>query len=164
VVSDARLDVMGDGAEAASGGFGNAVGIAARIVRTGLDRSRRQLLRRVGHEFARIVGDGLGRVDQRVGLGNGGHHCPIEPAEPPGLVDVRETAHSIKVGCAPDQQAHPRQESHRTDYPNEPTARAMTSNDVSRAAVASMPIRILARLESGIVSVGLKALEFVVDT
>jgi hypothetical protein len=56
------------------------------------------------------------------------------------------------------------QESHRTDYPNEPTARAMTSNDVSRAAVASMPIRILARLESGIVSVGLKALEFVVDT
>jgi hypothetical protein len=48
--------------------------------------------------------------------------------------------------------------------PSAPTARATTSRDVSSAAVASMPINALARLLNGIVSVGLKALEFVVDT
>ena len=48
--------------------------------------------------------------------------------------------------------------------PSEPTARAITSSDVSRAAVAWMPINILARVESGIVSVGLNALELVSET
>ena len=47
--------------------------------------------------------------------------------------------------------------------PRAPTARAMTSSEVISAAVAWMPIRILAREVSGMVSVGLKALEFVVD-
>ena len=47
--------------------------------------------------------------------------------------------------------------------PSEPTARAMTSSDVSRAAVASTPMRIFARLVNGIVSVGLNALELVSD-
>ena len=52
----------------------------------------------------------------------------------------------------------------RLGYPREPTARAMTSSEVSNAAVASTPMRILALLLNGIVSVGLNALEFVVDT
>jgi hypothetical protein len=47
--------------------------------------------------------------------------------------------------------------------PNAPTARAMTSSEVSSAAVASIPISVLARLVSGMVSVGLNALEFVSD-
>jgi hypothetical protein len=47
--------------------------------------------------------------------------------------------------------------------PRAPTARAMTNSEVINAAVAWMPIRILVRLVSGMVSVGLKALEFVVD-
>ena len=47
--------------------------------------------------------------------------------------------------------------------PREPTARAITSNEVISAAVACSPISALARLVSGIVSVGLKALELVVD-
>ena len=45
--------------------------------------------------------------------------------------------------------------------PIEPTARAITSKVVSRAAVASTPMNTLARVESGMVSVGLKALELV---
>jgi hypothetical protein len=48
--------------------------------------------------------------------------------------------------------------------PSEPTARAMTIKEVSSAAVACSPINALARLVSGIVSVGLKALELVRDT
>ena len=40
----------------------------------------------------------------------------------------------------------------------------MTSSEVSRAAVASMPISTLARELSGIVSVGLNALELVSET
>lgn len=47
--------------------------------------------------------------------------------------------------------------------PRAPTARAMTSSDVINAGVACTPIRIFARLANGIVSVGLNALEFVVD-
>ena len=47
--------------------------------------------------------------------------------------------------------------------PRAPTARAMTSSEVIRAAVAWMPMRILARLVRGMVSVGLNALELVVD-
>jgi len=39
----------------------------------------------------------------------------------------------------------------------------MTSSEVTNAAVACTPIRILARLVNGMVSVGLNALEFVVD-
>ena len=48
--------------------------------------------------------------------------------------------------------------------PSEPTARAITSSDVSSAAVASMPMSALARVESGMVSVGLNALELVSET
>src|SRR6478735_12820457 len=48
--------------------------------------------------------------------------------------------------------------------PRAPIARATTSSDVSRAAVASRPMSVLARAVRGIVSVGLKALEFVSDT
>lgn len=48
--------------------------------------------------------------------------------------------------------------------PSEPTARAITSRDVSSAAVASMPINALAREDSGMVSVGLNALELVSET
>jgi hypothetical protein len=44
-----------------------------------------------------------------------------------------------------------------------PTARAMTSRDVTKAAVAWTPMSTLARELSGMVSVGLKALELVVD-
>jgi hypothetical protein len=54
----------------------------------------------------------------------------------------------------------------RTDHPpapKTPTARAMTRREVTNAAVACTPIRIFARLVNGIVSVGLNALEFVVD-
>ena len=40
----------------------------------------------------------------------------------------------------------------------------MTSSEVSSAAVASRPIRVLARAVSGMVSVGLKALELVSET
>ncbi len=40
----------------------------------------------------------------------------------------------------------------------------MTSSAASSAAIAWMPIRIFGRVESGIVSVGLNALEFVSDT
>lgn len=40
----------------------------------------------------------------------------------------------------------------------------MTIGDVSSAAVASTPMRTFARLDSGIVSVGRKALELVVHT
>ena len=47
--------------------------------------------------------------------------------------------------------------------PRAPTARAMTSSEVMSAAVARMPMRILVRLVNGMVSVGLNALEFVVD-
>ena len=47
--------------------------------------------------------------------------------------------------------------------PRAPTARAMTSSEVISAAVACTPIRILTRLVNGMVSVGLNALEFVVD-
>ena len=47
--------------------------------------------------------------------------------------------------------------------PRAPTARAMTSSEVMSAAVAWMPMSILARLVRGMVSVGLNALEFVVD-
>src|SRR3954447_15467643 len=45
-----------------------------------------------------------------------------------------------------------------------PTARAMTSREVKSAAVACIPMRIFTRLVKGIVSVGLNALELVVDT
>jgi hypothetical protein len=44
------------------------------------------------------------------------------------------------------------------------TARAMTSSEVINAAVAWTAISIFMRLLSGIVSVGLNALELVVDT
>ncbi len=44
-----------------------------------------------------------------------------------------------------------------------PTARAITNNEVNNAAMASMPISILARFVSGMVSVGLNALELVND-
>ena len=48
-------------------------------------------------------------------------------------------------------------------YCRAPTARAMTSSEVSSAAVPSMPMSTLARLVSGMVSVGLNALLLVVD-
>ena len=48
--------------------------------------------------------------------------------------------------------------------PREPTARAMTSREMSNAEVACTPISALARIDSGMVSVGLKALELVSDT
>jgi hypothetical protein len=44
------------------------------------------------------------------------------------------------------------------------TARAITRSDVTRAATLSTLIRNLAREESGMVSVGLKAVELVTDT
>jgi hypothetical protein len=44
------------------------------------------------------------------------------------------------------------------------TARAMTRSDVRRAEMLSMLIMSLARVVSGMVSVGLKAVEFVTDT
>ncbi|MCX5215236.1 hypothetical protein OG689_39275 [Kitasatospora sp. NBC_00240] len=40
----------------------------------------------------------------------------------------------------------------------------MTSSEVSRAAMLSMLMRSLARVESGTVSVGLKAVELVTET
>lgn len=49
------------------------------------------------------------------------------------------------------------------DYCRAPTALAMTSNEVSKAAVACIPIRTFARLVRGIVSVGLNALLLVVE-
>ena len=48
--------------------------------------------------------------------------------------------------------------------PSDPTARAMTSKEVSSAAVACSPINAFARVVRGIVSVGLKALELVRET
>jgi hypothetical protein len=48
-------------------------------------------------------------------------------------------------------------------YPRAPTARATTINEVSSAVVASIPINAFARLVNGMVSVGLNALELVVD-
>jgi hypothetical protein len=47
--------------------------------------------------------------------------------------------------------------------PREPTARATSSRDTRSAAVAWMAMSTFARLVSGIVSVGLKALELVTD-
>lgn len=49
------------------------------------------------------------------------------------------------------------------DQPREPTARATSSSDTKSAAVAWMAMSTFARLVSGIVSVGLKALELVTD-
>ena len=51
----------------------------------------------------------------------------------------------------------------RAQLPMDPTAKATTTRVVRSAAVAWRPISDLARLESGIVSVGLKALELVSD-
>ena len=48
--------------------------------------------------------------------------------------------------------------------PSDPTAKATSTSDMSNAAVAWTPIRIFALLLSGMVSVGLNALEFVRDT
>ena len=45
-----------------------------------------------------------------------------------------------------------------------PTARAITSTEVSNAEMHSVAISSFARGESGIVSVGLKAVELVTDT
>ena len=47
--------------------------------------------------------------------------------------------------------------------PSDPTAFATSSREISRAAVACMPISTLALLVRGIVSVGLNALELVTD-
>ena len=58
----------------------------------------------------------------------------------------------------------PRVEELAGQLPREPTARAMTISEVNRAADASTPMSSLARVDSGIVSVGLNALEFVVET
>ncbi len=44
------------------------------------------------------------------------------------------------------------------------TARAITRSDVNRAETLWMLIKSFARVDSGIVSVGLKAVEFVTDT
>lgn len=44
------------------------------------------------------------------------------------------------------------------------TARAITRSEVTKAAIACMPIITLARVDSGMVSVGLKAVEFVTET
>ena len=49
-------------------------------------------------------------------------------------------------------------------YLRPPTALAMTSKETIRAELAWMPISSLARLDSGIVSVGLKAELLVSDT
>jgi hypothetical protein len=43
------------------------------------------------------------------------------------------------------------------------TARAITRSEVTKAAIACTPIKTLARVDSGMVSVGLKAVEFVTD-
>ncbi len=72
-------------------------------------------------------------------------------------------------GCAPYPRGNTRfRRRHtcgvRVQLPRDPTARAMTSSEVNRAAVASTPINTLARALSGIVSVGLKALELVSET
>ena len=47
--------------------------------------------------------------------------------------------------------------------PSEPTARATTSSDVNSAALAWTAINAFARLLNGMVSVGLKALELVIE-
>ena len=49
-------------------------------------------------------------------------------------------------------------------WPRLPTPFAITSTEMTRAEVDSMPIRIFARVESGMVSVGLNAEELVNDT
>src|SRR6478609_2763394 len=94
-------------------------------------------------------------------LGNTAFHSDTSPPRaigrggpPNGSLDAREPGAD---GAPPlTSQAQP-------PPPRAPTARAITSNDVINAAVACTAIRILARLVNGIVSVGLNALEFVVD-
>ncbi|MEI4279291.1 NADP-dependent oxidoreductase [Klenkia terrae] len=54
---------------AGSGGFGDPVGVPARALGARLDRRRGQRLRGVGQQLARVVGDGLGGVQQRSGHG-----------------------------------------------------------------------------------------------
>lgn len=53
---------------------------------------------------------------------------------------------------------------HQRAYLSTLTARAMTSNDVSSAATLCTAISTFAREDSGIVSVGLNAVELVTDT
>ena len=67
------------------------------------------------------------------------------------------TSVDLLPACRRGRTVHP-------PAPRAPTARAMTRREVTNAAVACTPIRIFARLVNGIVSVGLNALEFVVDT
>src|SRR6478609_4212749 len=70
----------------------------------------------------------------------------------------RNAATSVDLlpACRRGRTVHP-------PAPRAPTARAMTRREVTNAAVACTPMRIFARLVNGIVSVGLNALEFVVD-
>ena len=60
---------------------------------------------------------------------------------------------------------HPgRRQFDRTHYLRPPTALAITKRDTMRAELAWMPISILARLDRGIVSVGLNAELLVIET
>ena len=97
---------------------------------------------------------------------DGGGGCPVSlwrtRLQYIGVVGARRGHPSALHGPHghPGQSRTPRSSQ---PEPREPTARAITNSDVINAAVACIPIRIFARLVNGIVSVGLNALEFVVD-
>ena len=121
----------------------------------------------LGQAMAALIGADLTVADAAVGRSDQLHRtlagmsaCTRAMAEQASAVegcqsnacDVRRPPASLPPG----RTVHP-------PAPRAPTARAMTRREVTNAAVAWTPIRIFARLVNGIVSVGLNALEFVVD-
>jgi hypothetical protein len=130
---------------------------------------------------------GWWQIDRRAALDQveaGDHGCPGLPeVEHPAVPEPSDgPAHSMYRIAVADADGHPVARRSRwlrglvssclpgpggdqlLPPPSDPTARAMTSKEVRRAAVACRAMNALARLVRGIVSVGLKALELVSDT
>ena len=97
------------------------------------------------------------RADGR-SAGAGLDSNPLDTDTPPGDPPWDEVAARRGLSTAPVGEPLPPDQP-----PREPTARATSSRDTRSAAVAWTAMSTFARLLSGIVSVGLKALELVTD-
>jgi len=100
-----------------------------------------------------------------VGSGNGVRSSPVQWGHERWWVGMAKSLPAQPESFNNRPLSDPKRQVMRAGHcPSAPMARATTSSDVSSAAVASRPISALALADSGIVSVGLKALELVSET
>ena len=112
-----------------------------------------------GVVYALDTADGHLLAKIRSGPGRTGCACGRSPAGTPSA-----TPASCGEAAAPTTSRRGEPSSAVAGYCRMPTPRAITRTEVIRAATDSTDMNSFARVDSGIVSVGLNAVEFVMDT